>query len=73
MHNDIRAKLIQVIEVEHLRHGEQASGLPDRWVKTYWDLKGNLLSESDPLLEDMSRKSATQTTDIFRGVRVPAA
>ncbi|HLP43325.1 MAG TPA: hypothetical protein VK465_17605 [Fibrobacteria bacterium] len=69
--NDVRAKLIQVIEVEHLRGGDEATGLPMRWVKTYWDLKGNLLSEADPLLAEMHRKNSAPhanatTTDIFR-------
>lgn len=79
MQNDIRAKLIQVIEVEHLRTGEEASGIPSRWVKTYWDLKGNFLSENDPLVEELNRKGGiahgahahaghghTTSTDIFR-------
>jgi hypothetical protein len=68
MQNDIRAKLIQVIEVEHLRSGEEASGLPSRWVKTYWDLKGNFLSEHDPLIEELSRKGRAAhatSTDVF--------
>lgn len=56
MQNDIRAKLIQVIEVEHVRGGDQASGMPPRWVKTYWDLKGNFLSENDPFVEELNRK-----------------
>lgn len=69
--NDIRAKLIQVIEVEHLRNADEAAGLPSRWVKTYWDLKGNLLSESDPMLAEIHLKNshataATATTDSFR-------
>ena len=49
MRNDIKAKLIQVIEVEHIRGGG-AGNEPLRPVKTYWDLKGNLLGEQDPLL-----------------------
>jgi hypothetical protein len=68
--NDIRAKLIQVIEVEHLRNADEATGLPSRWVKTYWDLKGNLLSESDPMLAEIHRKNShladNATTDAFR-------
>jgi hypothetical protein len=67
--NDVRAKLIQVIEVEHFRKEDDASGLPARWVKTYWDLKGNLLSESDPQLAEIHRKNtqhATTTTESFR-------
>ena len=56
MQNDIRAKMIQVIEVEHVRGGEEALGIPSRWVKTYWDLKGNFLSENDPLIEELNRK-----------------
>jgi hypothetical protein len=73
MQNDIRAKLIQVIEVEHLRTGEEASGIPSRWVRTYWDLKGNFLSENDPLVEELNRKAAVHaahghatSTDVFR-------
>jgi hypothetical protein len=71
MQNDIRAKLIQVIEVEHLRSGEETSGLPSRWVKSYWDLKGNFLSESDPLIEEINRKTHAvhghaTSTDVFR-------
>jgi hypothetical protein len=59
MQNDIRAKLIQVIEVEHVRGGEESSGIPSRWVKTYWDLKGNFLSENDPFIEELNRKGLT--------------
>lgn len=79
MQNDIRAKMIQVIEVEHLRGGEETSGLPSRWVKTYWDLKGNFLSENDPLIEELNRKGVSAhvmahhaahdhatSTDVFR-------
>jgi hypothetical protein len=66
MQNDIRAKLIQVIEVEHLRGGDETGGIPARWVKTYWDLKGNFLSENDPLVEELSRKGAATATDVFR-------
>ena len=66
MQNDIRAKLIQVIEVEHLRGGDETGGLPSRWVKTYWDLKGNFLSENDPLVEELSRKGSPTGTDFMR-------
>jgi hypothetical protein len=78
MQNDIRAKLIQVIEVEHLRTGEDASGIPSHWVKTYWDLKGNFLAENDPLVEELNRKGVhahavnaaahahATSTDVFR-------
>jgi hypothetical protein len=72
MQNDIRAKLIQVIEVEHLRTGEETSGIPSRWVRTYWDLKGNFLSENDPLVEELNRKGVhaahghATSTDVFR-------
>ena len=59
MQNDIRAKLIQVIEVEHVRGGEETSGIPSRWVKSYWDLKGNFLSESDPYIEELNRKGVS--------------
>ncbi|MBW8888922.1 MAG: hypothetical protein JF616_14300 [Fibrobacteres bacterium] len=50
MRNDIKAKLIQVIEVEHIRGGGNEHE-PLRPVKTYWDLKGNLLAEQDPLTD----------------------
>ncbi|MBW8886565.1 MAG: hypothetical protein JF616_02305 [Fibrobacteres bacterium] len=66
MQNDIRAKLIQVIEVEHLRSGDETGGLPSRWVKTYWDLKGNFLSENDPMAEELSRKASPTGTDFLR-------
>ena len=71
MQSDIRAKLIQVIEVDHLRSGEESLGLPSRWVKTYWDLKGNFLSENDPVMTEISRKGSltpdsVTSTEIFR-------
>jgi len=50
MRNDVKAKMIQVIEVEHIRGGGNENE-PLRPVKTYWDLKGNLLAEQDPLTE----------------------
>ena len=50
MRNDVKAKVIQVIEVEHIRGGSSESE-PLRPVKTYWDLKGNLLAEYDPMSE----------------------
>jgi hypothetical protein len=50
MRNDVKAKLIQVIEVEHIRGGG-ADNEPLRPVKTYWDFKGNLLAEHDPLFD----------------------
>ena len=55
MRNDVKAKLIQVIEVEHIRGGSSESE-PLRPVKTYWDLKGNLLAEYDPMF-DMSAEN----------------
>lgn len=66
--NDVRAKLIQVIEVDHMRQEDEATGLPSRWVKTYWDLKGNFLCESDPQLAEIHRKNThqTSTTESFR-------
>lgn len=67
MQNDIRAKLVQVIEVEHLRDGDETSGIPPRWVRTYWDLKGNFLSENDPVIEELNRKNHLTTTEAFRG------
>ncbi len=68
MQNDIRAKIVQVIEVEHLRTGEDGQGLPTRWVKTFWDMKGTFLAEHDPLLEEARRKhvGAATTTETFR-------
>lgn len=66
MQSDIRAKLIQVIEVDHLRNGDESLGLPARWVKTYWDLKGNFLSEHDPVLAEFQRKDSMSTTEVFR-------
>jgi hypothetical protein len=69
MQNDVRAKLIQVIEVEHMRSPDEASGLPARWVRTYWDLKGNLLSENDPLLEELTRKGHLTGTDYMNKQR----
>lgn len=50
MRNDVKAKLIQVIEVEHIRGGG-IDHEPLRPVKTYWDMKGNLLAEHDPLMD----------------------
>lgn len=67
MQNDIRAKLIQVIEVEHVRGGEEASGIPSRWVKTYWDLKGNFLSENDPFIEELNRKGVSARDVLANG------
>lgn len=66
--SDVKAKLIQVIEVEHLRKEEDATGLPPRWVKSYWDLKGNLLCESDPMLSESLRRNSHQatSTETFR-------
>lgn len=67
--NDVRARLVQVIEVEHYRREDEASGLPARWVKTYWDMKGNLLAESDAQLAEIHRKNSGQsstTTETFR-------
>ncbi len=39
-----------MIEVEHIRGGG-VDDEPLRPVKTFWDMKGNLLAEYDPLLE----------------------
>jgi hypothetical protein len=50
MHNDVKAKLVQVIEVEHIRGGG-VDNEPMRPVKTYWDMKGNRLAEYDPLFD----------------------
>jgi hypothetical protein len=47
MGNDVKARMIQVIEVEHIRGGGTENE-PLRAVKTYWDMKGNLLAEQDP-------------------------
>lgn len=67
--NDVRARLVQVIEVEHYRGEDVTSGLPPRWVKTYWDMKGNLLAESDPQLAETQGKhggKSSTTTETFR-------
>jgi hypothetical protein len=66
MQNDVRAKVIQVIEVEHYRNGDAAGGTPARWVKTYWDLKGNLLGENDPYLQEAHHAGAPTGTDYMR-------
>lgn len=50
MRSDVKARLVQVIEVEHIRGGG-VEGEPLRPVRTYWDLKGNLLAEYDPLAD----------------------
>ena len=53
MRNDVKAKVIQVIEVEHIRGGS-AENEPLRPVKTYWDLKGTFLAEYDPMMDLMT-------------------
>lgn len=67
MRNDVKAKLVQVIEVEHIRGGG-ADNEPLRPVKTYWDLKGNQLAEYDPLYdlnaETVGKKSAAIETPL---------
>ena len=61
MRNDVKAKVIQVIEVEHIRGGS-ADHEPLRPVKTYWDLKGNLLAEYDPMSEMVPGNYGKKTT-----------
>ncbi len=63
MRNDVKAKMVQVIEVEHLRGGT-AENEPMRPVKSYWDLKGNFLAEHDPLF-DMLSDSYGKKTEAF--------
>jgi hypothetical protein len=60
MRNDVKAKVIQVIEVEHIRGGS-AENEPLRPVKTYWDLKGAFLAEYDPMLELMTDSYGKKT------------
>lgn len=60
MRNDVKAKVIQVIEVEHIRGGS-AESEPLRPVKTYWDLKGNLLAEYDPMLDMLTENFGKKT------------
>jgi hypothetical protein len=63
MRNDVKAKVIQVIEVEHIRGGN-ADNEPLRPVKTYWDLKGNLLAEYDPMSEMFTENFGKKTQAI---------
>jgi hypothetical protein len=63
MRNDVKAKVIQVIEVEHIRGGTSESE-PLRPVKTYWDLKGNLLAEYDPMSEMFNENFGKKTQAI---------
>lgn len=58
MPHDVKAKIVQVIEVEHIRGG--ADGEPLRPVKTYWDMKGNMLAEYDPLREGHLSETGAQ-------------
>jgi hypothetical protein len=60
MRNDVKAKVIQVIEVEHIRGGN-ADNEPLRPVKTYWDLKGNLLAEYDPMFDMLAENYGKKT------------
>ncbi len=57
--NDVKAKIVQIIEVEHVRGGTDNE--PLRAVRTYWDFKGNMLAEYDPindmLAAEYSRKN----------------
>jgi hypothetical protein len=63
MRNDVKAKVIQVIEVEHIRGGSSESE-PLRPVKTYWDLKGNLLAEYDPMSDMFNENFGKKTQAI---------
>jgi hypothetical protein len=60
MRNDVKAKVIQVIEVEHIRGGN-SDNEPLRPVKTYWDLKGNLLAEYDPMFDMLAENYGKKT------------
>jgi hypothetical protein len=60
MRNDVKAKVVQVIEVEHIRGGN-ADNEPLRPVKTYWDLKGNFLAEYDPMLDMLTENYGKKT------------
>jgi hypothetical protein len=60
MRNDVKAKVVQVIEVEHIRGGT-AENEPLRPVKTYWDLKGNFLAEYDPMMDMLTETYGKKT------------
>jgi hypothetical protein len=60
MRNDVKAKMVQVIEVEHIRGGS-AENEPMRPVKTYWDLKGTFLAEYDPLFDMLAENYGKKT------------
>jgi hypothetical protein len=59
LRNDVKAKIVQVIEVEHVRGGVDHE--PLRAVRTYWDFKGNLLAEYDPLSDMMAAEYARKS------------
>lgn len=63
MRNDVKAKIVQVIEVEHVRGG--ADNEPLRAVRTYWDFKGNLLAEYDSLGDIMAAEYARKS-DVYQ-------
>lgn len=66
MRNDVKAKIVQMIEVEHVRGGSDNE--PLRAVRTYWDFKGNLLAEYDPLNDMMAAEYARKN----EGYQVPS-
>lgn len=45
------ARVIEVVETTFLR-GKGVEGSPIRIITQYWDKKGNLLAERDPLIEE---------------------
>jgi hypothetical protein len=63
MRNDVKAKVVQVIEVEHIRGGS-ADNEPLRPVKTYWDLKGNFLAEYDPMMDMLTENYGKKTQSL---------
>lgn len=63
MRNDVKAKIVQIIEVEHVRGGSENE--PLRAVRTYWDFKGNLLAEYDPL-SDMMAAEYARKSDVYQ-------
>ena len=50
------AELITVIKTKALR-GVGTDEDPCRIVTQYWDIKGNLLAESDPFIEELEREN----------------
>lgn len=48
------ARVIQVIETDFEKRGKGTVADPVRRVRQYWDLKGNLLAEVDPVVKARS-------------------